>query len=151
MLNTYMCAPGYHKGRAAEEHTGGPECTSIWDCAGRCALLLQGGTYFPKKKKEKKKHTLYSKENAERTLAVVLKATWSVGNRKPACQGWRVDVTRVRIQLWQVLKKRKGQLMTQQSTLAWLTCYTSTAGVNEFSGHVFVCSVAYVHRCLPAV
>lgn len=48
MLNTYMCAPSCHKGRAAEEHTGGPGCTSGWDCAGRCAPRLQGGIYSPR-------------------------------------------------------------------------------------------------------
>lgn len=32
-----------------------------------------------------------------------------------------VEPTRVRIQLWRVSKQRKGQMMTQQTTRAWLT------------------------------
>ncbi len=42
-------------------------------------------------------------------------------------------------------KRQEGQVMTQQTTLAWLTCYILSAGVNEFS--VRVC----VSRCLPAL
>ena len=58
MLTTYMCAPGCHRGRAAEGRTVGLGCTSGWDCAGRCAPPPQGGTYSPKVHKWKTKTVL---------------------------------------------------------------------------------------------
>ena len=60
MSTTYMYAPGCHKERAAEERTGGPECTSGWDCAGRCAPLPLGGTYSPSANKWKTIVTIMS-------------------------------------------------------------------------------------------
>ncbi len=62
-----------------------------------------------------------------------------------------VDLTGVTIQLWQLSKQQEGQVMTQQTTPAWLTRYILSAGVNEFSVRVFVSFTAYVDRCLPAV
>lgn len=48
-----------------------------------------------------------------------------------------VGSTRVTIQLWQLSKQQEGQVMTQQSTLARLTCYTLSAGVSEFTVRAF--------------
>lgn len=62
-----------------------------------------------------------------------------------------VDLTRVTIQLWQLSKQQEGQVMTQQTALAWLTRYILSTGVNEFSVRVFVSFSADVDRCLPAV
>lgn len=63
----------------------------------------------------------------------------------------RVDLTRVTIQLWQLSKQQEGQVMTQQTTPAWLTHYILSTGVNEFSVRVFVSFTAYADRCLTAV
>lgn len=60
-----------------------------------------------------------------------------------------VDLTRVTIRLWQLSKQQEGQVMTQQTTLAWLTRYILSAGVNGF--RVPVSFTAYADRCLPAV
>lgn len=62
-----------------------------------------------------------------------------------------VDLTRVTIQLWQLSKQQEGQVMTQQTTPAWLTRYILSAGVNEFRVRVFVSFTAYVNRCLTAI
>lgn len=80
-------------------------------------------------------------------LAANLKANQWVGDW--VCLS--IGVTGVTIQLWQLSKQQEGQVMTQQTALAWLTPYILSASVSEFSVHVFVSFVAYVDRCLPAV
>lgn len=62
-----------------------------------------------------------------------------------------VHLTRVTIQLWQLSKQQRGQVMTQQSMPSRLTHYILSAGVNEFSVHVCVSFAAYVDGCLVAV
>lgn len=112
-----MCAPDCRKGRAAEEHTGGPGCTSGWDCAGRCAPLLQGGTYSPGKKS-----SIIFTINLQKELR-----DWNA-----VCQGWLelfffflkigAYLTIGRIQRWQVSKQRKGQSVTQQNHISMTNC-----------------------------
>lgn len=86
-------------------------------------------------------------------LEVNLEASQWVGDWVCVCLSGvtRVDLTRVTIQLWQLSKQQEGQVMTQQTTPAWLTHYILSAGVNEFSVRVFVSFTAYVDRCLTAV
>lgn len=48
-------------------------------------------------------------------------------------------------------KQQEGQVMTQQTTLAWLTRYILYTGVNEFGVRVFVPFIGYVDRYLEAV
>lgn len=119
-----MCAPDYHKGRAAEEHTRDPGCTSIWDCAGRCAPLLQGGTYSPRKKIVKELSYFHNKlKDCRKNFSSLPESELECRELRVCLSGViRVQLARVRIHLWWVSKQRKGQLMTQQTTLAWLTC-----------------------------
>ena len=95
MLTTYTCAPGCHREREAEEHTGGPGCTSVWDCAGRCAPPLQGGTYSPKQPKWKKQVTFVDTVKVNfNLLSICLEKTWKrVGGwvMERVCLSFRVD------------------------------------------------------------
>lgn len=88
-----------------------------------------------------------AEKNPLQMLAANLKANQWVGDW--VCLS--IGVTRVTIQLWQLSKQQEGQVMTQQTALAWLTPYILSASVSEVSVHVFVSFVAYVDRCLPAV
>lgn len=152
MLTTHMCVPGCHRERAAEEHKGDPGCTLIWDCVGRCAPLPRGGTYSPKISK------ILNTYYCERTICTHgRKKTLHMLAANPKANQWvgdwvclSIGVTRVTIQLWQLSKQQEGQVMTQQTALAWLTPYILSASVSEVSVHVFVSFVAYVDRCLPA-
>lgn len=97
MLSTYMCAPGCHRGRAAEERTGGPVYTSGWYCAGRCAPLPRGWTYSPKVHKWKNIVMIISIDTVKNTLsyafnvpAANLEASQWAGDWVCVfvCQGW---------------------------------------------------------------
>lgn len=109
---TYRCAPGYHKGRAAVEHTGGPGCTSIWDCAGRCAPLPQGGIYSPRKKS----YVIFTINMNLRSLSVK-------GERGRADQGQNSALARFKAE------ERSNDDPANHESLA--SMYTSSAGVND--------------------
>ena len=160
MLTTYMCAPGCHRGKEAEGRTGGPGCTSGWGCAGRCALRPRGWTYSPLAHKRKNCDDNIIRRRKEQTFICL---QWARGQPvgeaasgrlrvRSVCQGLTgVDSTRVTIQLWQLSKQQEGQVMTRQTTPAWLTRYILSAGVNGFRVRVLVSSTASAERCLAVV
>lgn len=92
MLTAYMCAPGCRRGRAAEEHTGGPGCTSGWGCAGRCAPLPLGWTYSPKVHKWKNVNNI-NRHSKDQSCTCPQYACCQPGSNSLSecvfvCQGW---------------------------------------------------------------
>lgn len=152
MLTTYMCAPGCRRGKAAEGRTGGPGCTWEWGCAGRCSPLPQGWTYSPKgHTSEKHCDNNINRHSKEQTFICLQYASRELFDLvcRFACQGWP-GLTWPGSQ-FSSAKQQEGQVMTEQTTAAWLTHYLLYTSVNEFSVRAFVSFAAYVDRCLPAV